>query len=156
MSDSLNLGIHFLTPEIEEMYRSAGFQDNISSGFDLMCVEEVTLTREKPFALLNLGVVIKPPEGFHSLLIPRSSTYKTLFLIQTNHVGLIDANYCGIKDVWKVPVYFLTPDYHEVTIPRGTRVCQFFLEKIFRFSTYRYNPPLESRSGFGSTGGYTK
>lgn len=73
MFDSLNLGIHFLTPEIEEMYRSAGFQDNISSGFDLMCVEEVTLTREKPFSLLNLGVVIKPPEGFHSLLIPRGS-----------------------------------------------------------------------------------
>jgi ribonuclease HI len=168
-STILKLGINFISPEVEEMYRTAGFQDNISSGFDLISIEDVHLSLEDPFALINLGVNIKPPEGFHSLLIPRSSTYKNYHIIQVNHLGLIDANYIGKDDIWKMPVLYLPPDSFEkqqicqnsyllkqntgkeICIPKGTRICQFFLQPIYRFETYRYTPSDVSRGGHGST-----
>lgn len=164
MSEPMQLGIHFISPEIEQLYRKAGFQDDVSSGFDLMNVEEVTLSLANPFQLINLGVVIKPPEGYHSLLIPRSSTFKKYNILQANSIGLIDENFCGKEDLWRLPVVFYPQIAYKEdtgfivkyditeTIPVGTRICQFFIQPKYRFTTYPYNPTFESRGGFGSTG----
>jgi len=68
--------IHYISPEIENMYKKAGVMEEGSSGFDLINIEAVTFTREKPFVLVNLGVVIKLPEDFHALLLRSSNLNK--------------------------------------------------------------------------------
>ena len=153
MITSLRLGLHFVTPEAETLYKDAGYQDTISSGFDLVNIEEVVFTAENRFRLVNLGVVIDPPEGYHSLLLPRSSLYTKFQVLQTNGIGLVDANFKGKNDIWRIPLLFspAIASLKQMTIPKGTRICQFFLQPVFRFETYKYTPAEESRGGNGST-----
>lgn len=149
----MQVKIHFTSPEIEKMYQKAGVMEKGSSGFDLLNVENITFTRDKPFVLVNLGVVIKLPLNYHALLIPRSSTFKKYNLIQTNHVGLIDESYCGIEDVWLFPALWLPldKDVTEQTIPKGTRLCQFIIQPRYDIEIEGFIPSIESRGGIGST-----
>jgi dUTP pyrophosphatase len=64
------------------------------------------------------------PEGFESIVIPRSSTFKKYGLIQTNSVGLIDFSYNSEKDEWKFPAVAT----RDAVIPKGTRICQFRIQ----------------------------
>lgn len=151
----LLLGVSYISPEVEELYKKAGVQEKGSSGFDLVNAEDVVLSVEQPFQLINLGVRIKPPAGFHSILIARSSTFKKFHMIQANSLGLVDESYCGKEDIWRLPVIYIpteTEDIPDVTIPKGTRICQFFIQPKYVFDTYEYIPVNESRGGFGSTG----
>ncbi len=149
----MQVKIHFTSPEIEKLYRNAGVMEEGSSGFDLINVEEITFTRDKPFALVNLGVVIKLPENYHALLIPRSSTFKKYNLIQTNHAGLIDESYCGIEDIWLFPALWLplNKEINRQTIAKGTRLCQFILQPRYSIEIEGFIPSKESRGGLGST-----
>jgi len=153
MENTLMLEISFLNKEVEELYRTAGYQDNVSSGFDLINIEDIHFTHFGEMQLVNLGVRIRPPKGFHSILIPRSSLYKKSQVIQTNSMGLIDENYCGEEDIWKIPLLRLSPYKNDMehTILKGTRICQFFLQPQYRFATTPYVPDKKSRNGFGST-----
>lgn len=61
----------------------------ISKGdfIDLYAYEDVFI----PYmgqALVSLGFSLKLPEGYMAKLYPRSSTFKTWGIIQTNHVGI--------------------------------------------------------------------
>lgn len=76
------------------------------------------------YALLDLGVAIELPKGFRAVVIPRSSTFKKWGIIQSNSEGLIDESYCGPNDVWKMPVMAT----RNVTIPKGTPICQFEIQ----------------------------
>lgn len=116
---------------------------------DLRVAEETELERGE-FAMLNLGVSMKLPDGYEALVIPRSSTFKTWGLLQTNSCGLIDNSYCGDNDVWKMPV--LATRY--VRIPKDTRICQFRIQKKMEQVEFNTVEHLESedRGGFGSTG----
>ena len=58
-------------------------------------------------AMIPLGVAMELPEGYEAHLAPRSSTFKTWGIIQTNHVGVIDHSFCGDNDQWHMPVYCL-------------------------------------------------
>lgn len=40
------------------------------------------------FALIDLGVSMKLPEGYEAHIAPRSSTFKNYGIIQTNSVGV--------------------------------------------------------------------
>lgn len=102
------------------------------------------------FALIDLGVSIKLPEGYEAHLAPRSSTFKRYGIIQTNSIGVIDCSYCGDDDVWMMPVYAV----RDTEILKDDRICQF---RVFE------NQPQvdfieveslgeENRGGFGSTG----
>lgn len=99
---------------------------------------------------IPLGVAMELPDGFEAHIIPRSSTFKTWGLIQTNSMGLIDNSYKGDGDEWMMPVYATS----NTKVCKGDRVCQFrIVEK---------QPSLEfvevetlgndDRGGFGSTG----
>ena len=35
------------------------------------------------------------PKGYEAHIVPRSSTFKNFGIIQTNHMGIIDASYCA-------------------------------------------------------------
>jgi len=155
----MQVKIHFISEEVKKMYASAGVMEAKSSGFDLINVEELKFTKENPFLLVNLGVVIQLPENYHALLIPRSSTFKNYRLIQTNHVGLIDESYCGIKDVWQFPALWIHEGKESLSIPAGTRLCQFIIQPrhdilFFNPDTKEINsfiPSENSRGGIGST-----
>ena len=51
------------------------------------------------YAMINLGFAMQLPKGKIAKLYPRSSTFKTWGLIQTNHTGIIDESYCGNDDI---------------------------------------------------------
>jgi dUTP pyrophosphatase len=58
-------------------------------------------------AMIPLGFALELPQGWEGHLAPRSSTFKTWGIIQTNHVGIVDDSYIGDNDQWHMPVYCL-------------------------------------------------
>ncbi len=123
--------------------------DGKSDWIDLYAAETVTL-RAGESALIPLGVAMALPEGYEAHVAPRSSTFKTYGLLQSNGVGVVDWSYRGDEDQWKMPVYAT----RDVTVEAGSRICQFRI--------VRNQPPISfevcehldgpSRGGFGSTG----
>lgn len=117
---------------------------------DLYVAQEVTLKAGES-TLIPLGVNIKVPDGYESLLAPRSGAFRTYGLLQTNSIGVIDQLYCGNNDEWKLPVY-ATKD---TTVPAGARICQFRILPCQPeiHITEVTSMPYDNRGGFGSTGG---
>ena len=123
--------------------------DGKSDWIDLYAAETITL-RAGESALIPLGVAMALPEGYEAHVAPRSSTFKTYGLLQSNGVGVVDWSYRGDEDQWKMPVYAT----RDVTVEAGSRICQFRI--------VRNQPPISfevcdhldgpSRGGFGSTG----
>lgn len=58
-------------------------------------------------AMIPLGFALELPQGWEGHLAPRSSTFKTWGVIQTNSVGVVDDTYIGDNDQWHMPVYCL-------------------------------------------------
>lgn len=110
--------------------------------------------------MIPLGVAMELPKGYEAHVVPRSSTFKTWGIIQTNHMGVIDNSYCGDNDQWHFPAYCLDGKWaNEKCVPyteikKGDKICQFRIVKC--------QPPIEfeeveelgntDRNGFGSTG----
>lgn len=117
---------------------------------DLRAAETVHLKQGED-ALIRLGVAMELPEGYEAHVIPRSSTYKTWGIIQTNSKGLIDESYKGDNDEWLYPVYALKGD---TTINKNDRICQFRIVKKQPEIVLTEVDSLDNpdRSGFGSTG----
>lgn len=124
-------------------------QTNWGSWIDLYTYEEVTLKINEQ-RYINLGVSMKLPEGYEAILAPRSSTFKSWGLTQTNSFGVIDASFNGDNDVWMLPVYATK----NVTIPAGTRLCQFRIQKEQPKINFKAVDSLgtEDRGGLGSSG----
>lgn len=117
---------------------------------DLRAAEEYHLYPNQ-FILINLGISMKLPENYEAHIVPRSSTFKTWGLIQTNGVGIIDSSYCGENDIWMMPVYSTKITHIYV----NDRICQFRLvEKMPRNINFNAvdNLNTKDRGGFGSTG----
>ena len=123
--------------------------DGKSDWIDLYAAETITL-RAGESALIPLGVAMALPEGWEAHLAPRSSTFKTYGLLQSNGVGVVDWSYRGDEDQWKMPVYAT----RDVTVEAGSRICQF---RIMRNQPRLHFTRVEhlegpDRGGFGSTG----
>ena len=80
------------------------YVDGKSDWIDLRAAKEYRL-KAGEFALIDLGVSVKLPEGYEMITAPRSSTFKNYGLIQSNGIGVVDESYCGDGDVLKMPVY---------------------------------------------------
>ena len=119
------------------------------SWIDLYTYEEAAL-QEGDFKIIPLGVAMKLPEGYEANFVPRSSTFKRWGVIQTNHFSVIDPSYCGNDDMWGLPVFAT----RSVTIPKGTRLCQFRINKVQPVINFEEvtNLSCESRGGFGTSG----
>ncbi len=101
------------------------------------------------FALIDLGVSMKLPEGYYAILLPRSSTFKKYGIIQTNSVGIIDNSYSGDNDIWMMPVLAMR-DTH---ISKNDRICQFTIIPKEKFILHTVDHLSSTdRGGFGSTG----
>lgn len=116
---------------------------------DLRTAEDVEL-KAGEFKIISLGVSMKLPDGYEAVVIPRSSTFKTWGIIQTNHFGLIDNSYCGDDDVWKFPALAM----RDTVIPKNSRICQFRIQKKMEniILTAVDHLGFENRGGIGSTG----
>lgn len=119
------------------------------SWIDLYTYVDTTL-QPGDFALIPLGVAMKLPEGYEANFVPRSSTFKRWGILQTNHYSVIDPSYCGDEDMWLYPVYAT----RAVTIPKGTRLCQFRINQVQPQIIFDEVVSLgeESRGGIGTSG----
>ena len=115
-------------------------------------------------AMIPLGVAMELPEGYEAHLAPRSSTFKTWGIIQTNSVGVVDHSFMGDNDQWHMPVYCLMSKSgmrdSDGRIVRGTWIHKG--DKVAQFRIMEIQPEIEfeevehldnaDRNGFGSTG----
>lgn len=144
MSEAVSINVKYLYDDACKIAQVEG-----SDWIDLYTAEEVYIPSGQ-FKLIPLGVAIQLPKGYEAHIVPRSSTYKNWGIIQANSMGVIDASYCGDSDQWMFPAIAIKPTH----IPKGTRICQFRIEKnqphidIVEVKTLGNN----SRGGFGSTG----
>lgn len=120
-----------------------------AAGFDLSARESVTLL-PKQVALVPLNVAIEPPEGYFVLLAARSSLHKK-GLMPANGVGIIDADYSGNDDEYKLVLFNFSDT--AVTIPEGERIAQGVFVPILQPEFKEVDDMgNESRGGFGTTG----
>ena len=90
------------------------------------------------------------PKGYEAHVVPRSSTFKTWGILQTNSMAVIDESYCGDNDIWRYPVYVT----RDTTIHKNDRICQFRIMKHQPTIEFEEVEHLEGeeRGGFGSSG----
>ena len=114
-------------------------------------------------AMIPLGFALELPRGWEAHLAPRSSTFKTWGIIQTNSVGVVDDTYIGDNDQWHMPVYCL--EGNNIELIDGVEVKGTWIrkgDKIAQFRIMEVMPEIEfdevesfgnsDRGGFGSTG----
>lgn len=106
-------------------------------------------------AMVPLGFALELPKGWEGHLAPRSSTFKTWGLIQTNSVGVVDDTYIGDNDQWHIPVYCLqAKDENGTWIKKGDKIGQFRIMEVMpeiEFEEVEFFGN-QDRGGFGSTG----
>lgn len=137
--------IKYFTEDIDKLT----YVDGKSDWIDLRASETVELKKGE-FKLIPLGVAMELPNGYEAHLVPRSSTFKNYGIIQTNHMGVIDATYCGNNDQWFMPVYAV----RDTEIHINDRICQFRIvenQPNLYFNEVKYLNGV-NRGGFGSTG----
>ena len=141
----VTIKIKYHTDEIEKLRYIDGKSDFI----DLRSAEDVEL-KAGDFKLISLGVSMELPKGYEAHIVPRSSTFKTWGIIQTNSMGIIDESYCGDNDQWKMPVYAT----RDTVIHKNDRICQFRImehQPTIEFEEVEHLDNAD-RKGIGSTG----
>lgn len=143
MKEKIQILYH--SEEIEKLR----YIDGKSDWIDLRAAKEYHL-KQFEFALIDLGVSMKLPEGYEMIIAPRSSTYKNFGIIQTNSIGVVDESYCGRDDILKMPALAL----RDTEIHVNDRVCQFRILKHQPVIEFEEVDDLTdaSRGGIGSTG----
>lgn len=116
---------------------------------DLRSAEDIRMVKGE-WKLIPLGVAMQLPDGYEAHIVPRSSTFKNFKLIQANHFGVVDNEYCGNNDQW----YFSAIAMEDTAIRKNDRICQFRIMKNQPKLEFKMVDDLESkdRGGFGSTG----
>ena len=144
-ADTEFIKIKYFSNEIEEI----ALIGNKSDWCDLRSAVNITL-KAGEHKLIPLGVGMILPFGYEAHIVPRSSTFKTWGIIQTNHMGVIDESYCGDNDQWMMSVYAT----RDTEIHVNDRICQFRIMK--KQPPIKFKKVLKlkevDRGGFGSTG----
>lgn len=140
-----------------------------SVGFDLCCVEGFTISPNQR-VVVSTGLVVKPPKGYHTEILVRSSMAFKHGIMLTNNVGLIDRDYSGAEDEIKVMLFMVEPNKvttnknivissslqvaSDVTFNKGDRIAQMVFRKSHILPILEVDaPPSDNdRGGFGSTG----
>lgn len=139
-------------PQIKVKYHNKDLikikYDENGNFFDLRAAKRYEI-KKGDFALIDLGVSIKLPEGYWGQVVPRSSLFKNHKVIQANSFGVIDTTYCGEDDHWMLPVLA----FDDTVIEFNERICQFRIVKDNPFTILEVdNMEDASRGGFGTSG----
>lgn len=119
-------------------------------GFDLI-TRETTVIAPGTIGLVPGNVIVKVPEGFALLIVPRSSLPRKKALVCPHSLGIIDQDYHGEKDELFVQVQNVSQE--PVTVERGERIAQGIFVKAERAEWIEVDSHgKETRGGFGSTG----
>lgn len=145
MQEGQTLLVKYHSDEIDHLAYIGGKSDWV----DLRSAKEYVLQKGS-FALINLGISVRLPEGYEMITAARSSLFKNYGLIQTNGIGVIDESYSSDDDILMMPVYAT----RDTVVHVNDRVCQF------RIIAHQPNLSFEevdtlggkARGGFGSTG----
>lgn len=116
---------------------------------------EDTFVPEGERAMINLGFALELPKGWEGHLAPRSSTFKTWGVIQTNSVGVVDDTYIGDNDIWHMPIYCLQAKHDNGTwIRTGDKIGQFRIMEVMPEIEFEEVESFgnQDRGGFGTTG----
>lgn len=148
MEKSLNtkeIKIKFKDPSVYKEFNHIEVGDWI----DLRTNDIVTLKKGE-FRMIDLGVAMELPKGYEAWLAPRSSTFKKYGILQVNSPAIFDNSFCGDSDYWN----FLVLAKVNVTIPKGTRLCQFRIVENQPQINFKVVDKLNNanRGGIGSTG----
>jgi dUTP pyrophosphatase len=126
-------------------YESAG-----AVGFDLI-TRETTVIEPGKIALVPGNVIVKVPEGYALMIIPRSSLPRKKALVCPHSIGVIDCDYHGEKD--EILVQIQSISNAPVTVERGERIAQGLFVKVEKAEWEEVGSHgKETRGGFGSTG----
>lgn len=100
--------------------------------------------------VISLGVSFELPKGYYAQLVPRSSTFGKFSITFPNSIGIIDNDYNGDNDIWKV--IFKGED--DGVIKKGDRIAQFGIFKSHSNVKIDFVESLgnKDRGGIGSTG----
>ncbi|RUM44872.1 MAG: dUTP pyrophosphatase [Desulfurobacterium sp.] len=124
------------------------FKKRVSdSGWDLHLVK--LIKKEGNLYFFDTGVRVSPPPGFYFDLVPRSSIYKSGFIL-ANSVGIIDMTYRGTI---KVPLVKLDPEKPDPELP--WRAVQLIPRRFYPLEAEEVSSldqTLRGEGGFGSTG----
>ena len=145
-NNELTIKIKYFDKEMERLQKIG---DNKSDWIDLRAAKDITL-KQGERCMIPLGVAMELPHGYEAIMAPRSSTFKTYGIIQTNSIGIIDESYKGDNDQWHFPAYAM----------RDTVINKF--DRIAQFRIIEHQPAVvleeveslenEDRGGLGSTG----
>ena len=146
VKEPLKIDIKYFSKEIDKVKKIGGERSN---WFDLRAAERVEL-KAGQCAKIRLGVGMKLPKGYEAYIVPRSSTFGTWKVMQTNHKAVIDEAYCGDEDEWMLPVYA----FEDTVIEVNDRICQFRIQEKMPDVVFNEVEHLEdkSRGGFGTSG----
>lgn len=115
--------------------------------------------KEGERAMIPLGFALELPRGWEAHLAPRSSTFKTWGIIQTNSVGVVDDTYIGDNDQWHMPVFCLMGKDMENEakgswVRKGDKIGQFRIMEVMPEIQFEEVESFgnEDRGGFGTTG----
>ena len=141
-------------------FNNAKKLEKISKGnwIDVYANEDVFVLRNH-LKTIPLGFALELPKGWEGHLAPRSSTFKTWGIIQTNSVGVVDDTYIGDDDEWSMPVYCLkAKNYSDgafgTWIRKGDKIGQFRIMEVMPDIEFEEVEELNNpnRGGFGTTG----
>jgi len=119
-------------------------------GFDLI-TRETTVIEPGKIALVPGNVIVRVPQGYALLIVPRSSLPRKKALVCPHSIGVIDQDYHGEKDELLVQVQNISDQ--PVTVERGERIAQGLFVKVEIAEWQEVESHgAESRGGFGSTG----
>lgn len=119
-------------------------------GFDLV-TRVTTVIEPGAIALVPGNVVVKVPDGYALLIIPRSSMPRKKGLVCPHSIGVIDQDYHGENDELLVQVQNITNQ--PVTVERGERIAQGMFVKVEQAQWQEVTSHgAADRGGFGSTG----
>ncbi len=126
------------------------YQSHGAVGFDIV-TRETTIVEAGKIALVPGNVIVRVPEGYMLMIVPRSSMPRKKGLVCPHSIGILDQDYHGEKDELLVQVQNITNA--PVTVERGERIAQGIFVKIERAEWDEVDSHgAESRGGFGSTG----
>lgn len=116
-------------------------------GIDITALKLVKKMQDNTF-MYDTGICIKPPEGYYTVIAPRSSIVKSGYIL-TNSIGIIDSDYRGSLKVVLTKVEPNAPPLE----------CPFTLGQIILMKANLIHPVrVESlddtergQGGFGST-----
>jgi len=123
-----------------------------SDGYDVFLPTEVILLPNTP-VIVDTGLIIEPPSGFHIEIQVRSSLAKAGVTMPTG-VGIIDSDYCGKEDFIKF-IFLYLGNRESVVLQAGMRVAQLRFIKntpsveFIPISLSEIDKPI--RGGLGST-----